>query len=365
MCTSTGRICDGYQQTPDRRTRAFRESKNGSPRDRSLFEDPRPGSVVKGLQTDEIAGDADENETVGFAIAERSVPTAFFKTKAVTSRVVVSSALPKENPSVCAQSPRSYLTSSAHLLTDPHKAILSPRERWHFKFFIRYTSPQCSAFSGYDFWQRIVPQYTEAEPGLRHAVIAVGALHRNFEENQEPDSSFAIQQCNIAIHNLKHQLTGDQNHHVEVSIITCILFVSFAFFQGDARAACQLIHGGVKLMLEWEKISNSTEDSTIKPTLMKVFSRIQRHAMTCGKLDPFDEYNQQGTLNMMSSNQSLSQPIDNIEAASRLLFDIGWQVIQRKPWLSQPPHRDEHYDVVAILEIRWHAAALSKGCRIR
>lgn len=104
MCTSTGRICDGYQQTPDRRTRAFRESKNGSPRDRSLFEDPRPWSVVKGLQTDEIAGGADENGTVGFAITERSAPTAFVKTKAVTGRVVVSSALPKENPSVCARS---------------------------------------------------------------------------------------------------------------------------------------------------------------------------------------------------------------------------------------------------------------------
>ncbi|KAF3393632.1 hypothetical protein DPV78_009661 [Talaromyces pinophilus] len=372
MCISTGRVCDGYQQTPDRRTRAFRRSKKDGPSDprypiKGLLTEP----IVEELQADEAEEDANEEECVGTVVPPENVPTPSVKTKTVTSRVVVSSPLPKERPSVFSKSPRSDLISPAHLLTDPHKASLSQRERSHFEFFIRNTSSQCSVFYGYDFWQRIVPRYTEAEPSLRHAVIAVGALHRNFEDSQlnsqEPDFSFAIQQCNRAIYSLRHRLIGDQSQHMEVALITCILFVSFAFLQGDAGAACRLIHGGVKLMLEWEKISTSLTDSTIKLTLMRVFSRIQFHAMTCGDPDFFVEatYNPKGTMNVLSSKQSLSQPIDSTEAASSLLFDIGWQVMQRKPWLSRP-HRNEHYDVVATLnklqnwEAQCHMALMSQ-----
>lgn len=356
MCTNTGRVCDGYQQTPDRRTRAFRKGKRDSPcYPQSPIDDLLTEPIlVEELQTDDARDEATEEDCVGTILPQENVPKPSVKTKPVASRVVVSSPMPKDRPSVFVKSHRLDLMSSAHYLTDPHKANLSQRERWHFEFFIRYTSSQCSVFYGYDFWQRIVPQYTEIEPGLRHAVIAVGALHRNFEDSQlnsqEPDFSFAIQQCNRAIYNLKHRLIGDQSQHMEVALITCILFVSFAFLQGDAGAACRLIHGGVKMMTEWEKTSNSLKDSTIKLTVMRVFSRIQFHAMTCGDPDFFveAEYNPKGTMNVLSSNPSLSQPIDSIEAASSLLFDIGWQVMQRKPWLSRP-HRNEHYDVVATL----------------
>jgi hypothetical protein len=358
MCTSTGRVCDGYQQTPDRRTRAFRKSKKDSPSDsRSPTEHSGAEPIVEEQHADEAGEEANEEARVDTINPQENDPTPSISTETVTDTrkvVPVSSPLPKQTSSVFAKSPRSDLISSALLLADPHKANLSHRERWHFDFFIRSTSSQCSVFYGYDFWQRIVPQYTEIEPGLRHAVIAVGALHRNFEESQlnsqEPDYSFAIQQCNRAIYSLQHRLVGDKSRHMEVALITCILFVSFAFLQGDAGAACRLIHGGVKLMTEWEKISNSLEDSTIKLTVMRVFSRIQFHAMTCGDPNFFveDEYNPKGTMSVLSTNQSLSQPIDSIEAASSLLFDIGWVVMQRKPWLSRP-HRSDDYDVVSIL----------------
>ncbi|KAE8549475.1 hypothetical protein TMatcc_000477 [Talaromyces marneffei ATCC 18224] len=373
MCTSTGRTCDGYRQTPDRRTRAFRKIKKGSPSyPRPPIYDSGTEPIVEGQQADEVGEETnDEEECIGIVIPQDNDPTPPVKTQTVTRRVA-SSPPPKGRPSVFAKSPRSKLTSSAALLADPYKASLSDSERWHFEFFIRNTSSQCSVFYGHDFWQRIVPQYTEVEPGLRHAVIAVGALHRNFEQSQlnsqDPDYSFAIQQCNRAIYNLQHRLVGDKSRHMEVALITCILFVSFAFLQGDAGAASRLMHGGVKLLLEWEKISSSLDDSTIKLALMRVFSRIQFHAMTCGDPDFFveDKFSPpKGTMNVMPPNQDLSQPIDSIEAASSLLFDIGWVVMQRKPWLSYP-HRNDDYDVVATLnklqywEAQCHISLMSR-----
>jgi Fungal specific transcription factor domain len=237
----------------------------------------------------------------------------------------------------------SDIVSSASLLASPYKANLTQRERWHLNFFFSQTSSQCSVFYGDDFWQRVLPQFSESEPEIRHAVIAVGALHRNFASNQT-DNHFPIMQCNRAIATLRRRLDGDKDGrpppHMETILITCILFVSFAFLSGDAPTACRLLRGGFKLMEEWKKSSPTQSDSAIKALLPKIFSRMQINSLTCGNPDV-----SVSSETLLPYSRSLSDPIDSMETASGLLFDICQVVLQGR----YSVHSAEGYNMLSVL----------------
>ena len=78
------------------------------------------------------------------------------------------------------------------------------------------------------FWTRLVLQATHHEPAIKHAVIALGALHESSEIKSREDSSiFAMQQYGKAIECLVKPLREKQKQAADVALITCVLFVCF------------------------------------------------------------------------------------------------------------------------------------------
>ncbi|KAL9598623.1 MAG: hypothetical protein Q9219_004368 [cf. Caloplaca sp. 3 TL-2023] len=81
-------------------------------------------------------------------------------------------------------------------------------ERRSFTFFNVRTAPEISGYFPSDFWCRLVPLATYHEPALKHAVIALAAIHERFEKgdqtilksnNDIAEGGFALQQYNKAI----------------------------------------------------------------------------------------------------------------------------------------------------------------------
>ncbi len=78
------------------------------------------------------------------------------------------------------------------------------------------------------FWTRLVLQATHHEPTIRHAVIALGALHESSKVgSREEPSVFAMQQYGKAIRCLVKPIQEKQKQAADVALITCVLFVSF------------------------------------------------------------------------------------------------------------------------------------------
>lgn len=380
MCTSTGRICDGYEVTPDKRTRAFRKSRRTGKNTTLLVgEDKveRPKEETKDTEEKQQVEVKQEKHICAIHTSDdpsTNTRTLLFpanKSRTGEHNTISSPLIKKRSDSDgSSQSSQSEILSSAILLADPHKASLTQRERWHYDFFFRRTSSQCSVYYGSEFWQLILPQFTEAEPALRHAVIALGALNRNFEESQvnpeAPDYSFPVQQCNRAIANLRRRLDADSSRHIETALITCIIFVSFAFLQGDTPAACRLLYGGEKLMKNWKQDPKPHYNhSGLKSTLTRVFFRIQIHAMTCADPEMFGEfeYSPNKLVSVLSLSRGLSEPFDSIETASSLLFSIGWESLQRRRLPpSMPGH--ETYTILSKLqnwEAQCHTSIIGRG----
>ena len=110
-------------------------------------------------------------------------------------------------------------------------------ERLTFDFFRTRTVPQLSGFLDSDFWHRLLLQAAYHEPAIRHAAIAVAALHDRFElgdntilkPNTDYDAGgFALEQYVKAIGLLVDpEGTRREKLGADVALMSCVLFICF------------------------------------------------------------------------------------------------------------------------------------------
>jgi hypothetical protein len=126
---------------------------------------------------------------------------------------------------------------SGIVIRSPSTGILgSPKERRSFYFFLERTAPQLSGFFGGDLWQRLLLQATHHESSIRHAIIALGALHERFEQDSglvmQSDTKaladdFALKSYNRAIRCLIEPLSHRGQQALDVCLISSVLFACF------------------------------------------------------------------------------------------------------------------------------------------
>lgn len=112
-------------------------------------------------------------------------------------------------------------------------------EQRSFDFFHQNTIPQLSSIFGSPSWKqlnRLLLQAAYHEPAVRHASVALGALHETFELSSRPllssneettNTQFAVQQYVKALGYLVNPAIRRGKPAADVALITCILFVCF------------------------------------------------------------------------------------------------------------------------------------------
>jgi hypothetical protein len=112
----------------------------------------------------------------------------------------------------------------------------SQKERRSFHFFQQKTAFQLSGSFEDAFWERYVLQATHHEPSIRHAIIALGALHERFEQDNglvvQSDErgwsdDFALKNYNLAIKYLVEPFSRGCQQALDVCLILSILFACF------------------------------------------------------------------------------------------------------------------------------------------
>ncbi|CRG91804.1 hypothetical protein PISL3812_08858 [Talaromyces islandicus] len=146
------------------------------------------------------------------------------------------------------------------------------------------TSPALSGFFVSQLWSRLVPQLSQTESTVRYAVAAVGAAHCKNSRANEPSSieKFIWQQYNKAIRHLILHLSTAQNEEqknaqVDLTLITCSLFVCLEMLMGNHEQAFNHLEAGVNLVYRRSQISayQSIDSQTISSELSDLFSRFR------------------------------------------------------------------------------------------
>lgn len=131
-------------------------------------------------------------------------------------------------------------------------------ERRGFHFFHEHTWPQLSAELHSDFLNPLVFQASHVDTALRHAVTAFGALGERLQihevishpENEHANKlhDFAISQYYKAIGELRKQLCSGNQHSVELTLMTCFMFICIEFLQGNENGALTHLKSGLEIL---------------------------------------------------------------------------------------------------------------------
>ncbi|KAH8691984.1 hypothetical protein BGW36DRAFT_386741 [Talaromyces proteolyticus] len=192
------------------------------------------------------------------------------------------------------------------------------RETRSFQYFYERTVPSLAGYCGSAFWNRLVLQVSQHEKSVWHALVALGALHENFEKNEDgpatqlirqTQDSFAIQEYVAAIRallNVSDNLdfnpstpaftSSAMNLTVDVCLVSCILFVCFEILSGHYVSAINHIRSGMKILREayYDPRSGTYRHPLLKPstvtklemeTLRSMFFRLQSQTLTLTRIE--------------------------------------------------------------------------------
>lgn len=125
-------------------------------------------------------------------------------------------------------------------------------------FFRTYTTAEFAGEFSTEFWEKRVFQAATIDPSIRHGILALGAIHKNYTEtyqqspqavadNPTPIQAFAFRQYTKAIQILRESIVREP-HSLDMTLISCILFICFDCLVGDQAAALVHLKSGLKIL---------------------------------------------------------------------------------------------------------------------
>ena len=116
-----------------------------------------------------------------------------------------------------------------------------------------------------------------AEPAVWHAVVALGSLGRaNADINGQETRRFAIQQYSKAMKALQSRIISGKTLHQNLTLLICLLFVTFEFQQLGYGEAHSHLNSGLKIIQEYEQSPQLSPELTsdVMDPLVEAFERL-------------------------------------------------------------------------------------------
>ena len=134
---------------------------------------------------------------------------------------------------------------------------LSLQEQRFFDFFRSRTATQFAGPFSSDLWSQVLPQLSHQEAAIRHAIIAIGALHLQeiVDDAVNASMEYATRQYGKAIREVLKFDVSKSDAAADVALVACVLFTAFESLQGHYRSAMTHANAGLKILQEQEATS--------------------------------------------------------------------------------------------------------------
>lgn len=135
-------------------------------------------------------------------------------------------------------------------------------------------------------------QATQAEPSIRHAATAIGALDlKSFTSSGDEESikfrrQFAYKEYQKAVVGIRKALSA-KDCDIRTRLIACILFACFEAYHGNCETALVQIFSGIEMMEEHTKrrkeaTANAPRTPPVDPELVQAFAVLEIQACAWG-----------------------------------------------------------------------------------
>lgn len=151
-------------------------------------------------------------------------------------------------------------------------------EKRGFEYFLQNTAAELSGYYDSSFWSKLILAASAQKPALRHAVVALGALHEDFAQKglvftggKDQKSEFAVKQYAKAMGALRKSLASEKEEPL-TALMSCILFVCFDSLRGYYESAMVHLESGLQILREMRR--SSTVDHMVEDKLAPLFVRL-------------------------------------------------------------------------------------------
>jgi len=156
----------------------------------------------------------------------------------------------------------------------------SAEEKRGFDFFLQNTAAELSGYYDSSFWEILILAASAQKPSLRHAVIALGALHEDFSRGRLVPSSpsaadqnpqFALNQYAKAIRALRRSISTGKEEPL-TALMSCLLFVCFDSLRGWFESAMVHLQSGLMILrdLRMSSTGNYIIEENLAPLCMRL-----------------------------------------------------------------------------------------------
>ncbi|KZL66166.1 C6 zinc finger domain protein [Colletotrichum tofieldiae] len=153
------------------------------------------------------------------------------------------------------------------------------------QYFYEVAGPVLSGAVDPYFWTHVVMQFSNFEPAVRHAVIAISSLYEQAQGTFEVGTAvrytydnqyLALHHYNAAIHELRTASTEDKQ---PVVLLVCVLFICIEIMRCNRKWALQHSRHGVKIL---KNICREYRSTWIVEHLLPIFRRLSEFALFFG-----------------------------------------------------------------------------------
>ncbi|RAK97059.1 Zn(II)2Cys6 transcription factor [Aspergillus ibericus CBS 121593] len=140
-------------------------------------------------------------------------------------------------------------------------------ERRCFRFFGHHTVSMMVGYAESEVWQQLVLQMSQSEPAICHAVVALSAIHQEYEGKGmtvKPDHRahrFALEQYGRAMSRLCSRIQSNDPQVREITLMCCIIFVVLELLEGEYKNAFAHLRQGLGILDAHSGHTSATERS--------------------------------------------------------------------------------------------------------
>ena len=155
------------------------------------------------------------------------------------------------------------------------------------EYFQTRTASELAGHFNPEFWSRYLLRTAQCEPAIRHAVVALGAIHEHFEGGSDPHAtvagSYGMQHYGMAIRHVLDASKSNAPQSIDLALVSCILFTCFESLQGHYKSALTHTHSGLRVLREREVNGDVRMSTGIPSILLKsLYTRLETQTMEIG-----------------------------------------------------------------------------------
>ncbi|KAH8799749.1 hypothetical protein F5884DRAFT_811148 [Xylogone sp. PMI_703] len=213
------------------------------------------------------------------------------------------------------------------------KRLLPNTGCYELKLYQRYVAPKLSSSSDARFWAILIPQMSQTEPAIRHAVAAICAVHKDIQSiHSYPQLSvfrpnhLAIKEASWAMQSLSQKINSDPSSCL-VPLVACLLFTCLELLCGNLETAVLHVAYGLRIFNDLraaERAGRSHQQvgdmDTIEKEVAPIFQHLSLLCLLFGQTHAFDTPSHAATADFTT--------FTSLESARFNLFELFRQVFR-------------------------------------